>query len=112
MSQILKSKETSISAQNRLLTHFLEQGLVDDRFKSTLIEIITEKSKDDILKLPTSLQKLAFDYICSANRLVETYQDAADLLKAISLNGKEEHIRELTNVIVEKLIHKNSIAFE
>lgn len=105
---------TSILAEeNALLTHFLEQGLVDDRFKSTLIEIITEKSKDDILKLPTSLQKLAFDYICSANRLVETYQDATDLLKAISLNGKEEHIRELTNVIAEKLIHKNSkIAFE
>ena len=85
------------------------EGLTDDkRIKEILSDIISGKTKEEILKLSTKLLKFSFDRITENDNIFE-YQNDIEILKAIAESGEKNHLSKLTKVIVSKLQKEETI---
>ena len=94
---------------NGILSSFLEDMTKEVRIKETLINLISKRSKNEIISLPTKLQILVFDFLCSEKKLLDEYADQLELLRAIASNGTQKHITELVKVVVQKINHDDVV---
>ena len=90
----------------RIIT-FFEKLISEPPVKLALSNIISGKSKEEILRLSPTLLKLSFDKITQSENLFD-YQDDIEVLKAIGESGEKSHLTKLTKVILSKLLHEET----
>lgn len=95
------------------ILQFFEKNIENERIKSHLGNIISDKTKDEILLLTPKLLKLAFDKITQNDELFN-YKDDTEVLKAIGQSGEKSHLSKLAKVIISKLLQTETYneAFE
>jgi hypothetical protein len=100
LEKILSSFTSDVN--NRDVKEFLNKIIKDERAKALLSSIISNLSKENILKLPKNLQVLSFDKILEGDSIYD-YEDQIDFLKAIASEGEKSHINKLIKVITRKM---------
>ncbi len=119
-SEDLESKVSNLAglifsnAENsEQISRFFETIIEDNRVRESLTDQISRKSKEEILNLSPSLQKLSFDRFTEGDNLF-SYVDDLELLKAIASSGEKGHVLKLSRVIISMLQKEETVqnAFE
>jgi hypothetical protein len=103
----------SQSEKSERILQFFEKHIENDRIKNSLGNIISGKTKEEILLLTPKLLKLAFDKITQNDELFN-YKGDFEILKAIGQSGEKSHLVKLAKVIISKLLQTETYneAFE
>lgn len=91
------------SEESDMILQFFEENIDDARIKVSLGNIISGKTKEEILLLTPKLLKLAFDKITLNDELFK-YKDDIEVLKAIGQSGEKSHLAKLAKVVISKLL--------
>jgi hypothetical protein len=94
---IFSNSESSVG-----IISFFENLISVPPVNKSLANIISGRTKEEILRLSPSLLKLAFDKITEADNLFN-YQGDLEVLKAIGESGEKSHVVKLTKIILSDL---------
>ena len=85
------------------LQNFLEEMCTNEKLKTLLIELITNRKPEEILLLSNKLKGFVIDIVLVENRIYD-FEDNNDFLKLVAKTGTVQHYEKLHKVIVTKLI--------
>ena len=85
------------------MQNFLEEMCTNEKLKTLLIELITNRKPEEILLLSNKLKGFVIDIVLVENRIYD-FEDNNDFLKLVAKTGTVQHYEKLHKVIVTKLI--------
>ncbi len=89
------------------IIEFFESLTSVDPVRDVLSDIISGKTKEQMLRLSPTLLKLSFDKITQSDDLFN-YQNDLEVLKAIAQSGEKIHLVKLSKVIVSKMLKEET----
>lgn len=112
-SEKIKSKLSELinkllSGENELLENFIVALMKNQSTKDLLAEIITSKTPDEMVQLPSTIKHIAYDYLCENDKIFDL-EDNIEAIKDI-VNFDPKYNEYILNIVKSKVLNPAKVA--